>query len=931
MNRIQVSRSPQPRRRVPLFLTFGLLAFLAASACDCGAEPPGDDGGTPSGDSGQVDCPEGSEGCACLADDTCNTDLLCSAGTCAVCVWGSTGCPCTDTDTCDGNDTCDDVTSACREPTACENEGCAQHQVCTNPGGGDAACQAECETGWEWNAGTSSCDAVPSCNSADPGYLTCDEGVACVDDNAGVRCEGCDTGYVEFNNACVAEGSCGAYCGPGRNCQLPDDGGPALCLDCEEGYVYDSTNDVCIRRVTCDDLSCGVDQVCIAATPQADAECRDQANCPAGQVDPGTGSCVACVHCYSGANLKEGVTGIGNGGYADGSICVCELEEAWFQSVDGEVKRCDADGDGWVNDDLEPVLKRNNGDNPFADNQRCDVREVVQFELVADVSSVAGVQAQDTRVVTVDEILTQWNLPASSASLDSAGRRYVRLIEPEALDDPDLFEARYAASGDPQVYLRPYQGYTGTTITPPDAGVPDGGTAPDAGAPDPSLVLHHLTAAEVNPLTKWCSHDSDDLNLDTVRDVVQSHDVLPQDFDTAIALDNTPVFYRMTYFLELNRGYWRDRTAACSANGETPCHHAYVIKEKSRVAGPSDIDGLELGYVDRTENGFDGTHWQQCVRSRDPDYTGSNDADMPINMDFGAYSTDCTTATGSCLVETDVYGDGTVVTSPHVAYDGRAVRANAALVDKPVDLDATSGLARWPGMNHHSQFKCISSNPTQLDDDEKNGRSISVSHDFNDCKLEPRIVEPVSAGADAVNPRDPYLNCTQLSPYTAPQTSYNHWVSVLPNPSVADSLNTGYQGGCAVEGAEWSHLCAASAPGGRPSGAVNNHEATYGQLFCACGDNRTGATCEIGCPPAQTVSDSTGGGSAVEILAGELVYARTWVCAYPAASHATVTGSGGGTNYELVGEIPATGVPTAPLSGTAGDGTEYTLTAPPLR
>lgn len=911
-------RSPLPpssasRPRSTRLLTLGWLGLLPFAACIC--QPPTTDAGVPDGG---AECVLGEADCGCRSDDTCEQDLVCDNGTCETCTWGSRGCPCTAAGSCDNGDVCDDVGSECRAPTQCEFEGCAQHQLCDNPAGGDAVCLEECEGGYSWNAGTQSCDADPSCDPGDPGYVACDPGVACVDDANGVRCEGCLDGYVDVGGSCLPEDDCATFCGAGRDCVLGDGG--ATCGDCQTGYIYDSANDECVDRVTCDELSCGVDQICIAATPTTDAECRDAANCPTGQVDTGNGTCVPCVHCYDGANPLPGVTGIGNGGYSSGAICVCELEDNWFQSVDGEVKSCDADDDGWTNDDLLPVLQQNAGDNPFADEQRCHVREVTQFELVADVSTAAGVQATSTRVVPLSEVVSLYNLPGFAYQVDPAGRAYVRLFEPEILDVPELFELRYT-SNDPRTRLRNYGGHDGSTLPPPtDA---DGGILDAGGPPDNGLTLHRLTPAEANPLTKWCNHDGDDLNLDSISDATQSQDVLPQDFgDTVLA--STPLFYRMSYFLELNRGFWRDRTAECATNNEIPCHGAYVIREKARALGAADPEGLELGYVDRSENGLVADYWQDCARSRDPDYNGADQNNQPINMDFAAWHTDCTSTTGSCLVQTDVSGDGSLLTAPHVAYDGRVVRANAALVDRPVDLDS-NGQPRWPGMNHHSQFKCVSG-ATNLPAAQA-GRQVSGSYDLNDCRLEPRIVEGAASGADATNPRDPLLTCTQDENASVPNDGYNRWASLVLDPSVTGAST--YAGGCAVEGAEWSHLCAASPPGGKPSAAVNNHDATYGQLFCVCGDFRTGAVCEVGCAPDLAVSDSFGAGSAVQIVGGDLVYARNWVCLHPSASYGTATGSDGSSSYTLTGEVPATAVPTQVVSGSNGTST-FTLSAPPV-
>ena len=901
----------------PTGMRRGWLPAFAVALGLMGAGCPAAEGDPPPTDAGSVEeCPTGTVDCACNLDGTCATDLACEGAVCVDCIWGSTDCPCLASGGCGPDSVCDDAERTCRAPTLCENAGCAQHQLCSAAAGGDAVCSAACEPGYDFDASTVSCTATPTCTAGAPGTLTCGPGLQCVEDAQGARCEACQAGFVGFDGVCVPDTSCAAYCGPGRDCVLPTADFPAECRNCDAGFVLDDVADRCVDRITCSERSCGATEVCLEATAEADATCVDNGACPLGQVETSGGACVACVDCYDGDLPLPGVIGVGNGGIAAGSRCVCELEPGFFQSSDnGEVTVCDADGDGWVNQDLVAVLALNGGSNAFAAEQRCTVREVSQFELTADVASLPGARNRSTRVVTVSDLVVRHSLPPASVRRDGAGRSFIQLFEPEAIDVPELFLRRYDAL-DPAARLR---NYGGAATEPATAG----------------LSPHRLTAAEVNPLTKWCNHDKDDLNLDSIADVVQSHDKLPQTL-ASTTLEATPVLYRMSYFLELDRGFWRDRTADCGVD-EAPCHGAYVIREKSRAAGPGEADGFELTYVDRSTNGLAANHWQQCARSRDPDYDGVGGSTQ--NMDFATWSEDCVTQTGSCLVETTIGGGAR--TSAHVAYDGRTVRNNGTVGNKTVDDGDVAGVERWPGMNHHSQFKCVSASTTLPAGERERALDPDVDYDLNTCTLDPRIVQTVAAGVDVVNPRDPVLACTPSANAPLPVSEFNRWAALVPSSDIAATQASGYAGGCAVEGAEWSHLCAASSSDGSESAALNNVAASFGQLFCACGPNRSGAFCEVGCPDEQIFSNDVAGESPVEVVDGQFVNARRWVCAHPTAMPATfsadatasLSGPGGALvitpAYQLLAEVPGA-IVTPRLQGS-GNGTTYTLTAPPVR
>lgn len=870
---------------------FGVLLLLVAQACDCncGGEVPETDGGTD-----QPTCVAGTEGCPC-DENACGEDLICSNGECVACVFGTDGCPCEE-GTCQGGDVCDQTDGTCRQPTACEQAGCAQYQLCEQNPGEDALCLKECQDGYRFVQDTSSCVAIPSCDENDPGFVDCGPR-ECTAAEAGVTCGDCLDGFVEVDGECVAEG-CELLC-PGRECEEDSgaDGGPPVCGDCLPGFILDAAADECVDLVTCAEANCGPNEFCIEAQlPARNAECRQEASCPTGQVDDGTGACVACVACYNGTTPLEGVAGIANAGYAWGGKCVCDVEPGYFQEIEGgAVKACDADGDGWVNASLELTRQFQGGANPFNANHECTVRRIDRFELWSDDFQPGGIptSVRKEKVVTVDDLVAKYGL--SNVPRDDSGVAYVELLEPSSLDELAAFTERYTtAQSAVDGLLHNYGGHTDTL--------------PDAGPGDDDLPPHRLVASEANPLTKMCNHDDDDLNWDGVPDVEQSHDFVSAAQlrrDTGVA---SQVFYRMSYFIELNRGFYTDGAGGFGK---------YVIAEKARLADANDPLEFELALAYPDTGLTD--YWQICPRGRSPDYnTGLNDQppDWNINNDFASWYEECASdvggvSSGTCEVP-DANGRN------HVPYDGRALRTEGA--NPFAQADALSdGSQRWPGMNHSSQFKCVSFaatiNPPSSRDHRRppaNFSDNSKSYFLENCRLEPRTQSATPPGLDAANPADPGFACEALDPDLAPDAievgaltarpSQNFFVALEPRQRT--SINDEYRGGCIDEGIEWQHLCLVQS---EPTGGQY-----FGELFCSCGPSRAGPLCEHGCPDRYLFSDRQGNASTFELEG-------YWVCMVPTASDGTVLGTPG-TGYSIRGHVPAEVTPTEELCEPGADG-----------
>lgn len=850
-------------------LLVGLLGAVAIAGPGCSCDPPPDGDGDGDGDdddAGPDPCVPGTVDCAC--DDggggACGDDLVCEDDVCVACVFGTVGCPC-DAGAC-GDDVCDADTGVCRAPSECEQAGCAQRQLCTQEPGADAVCLPACEAGFEFDpADGGSCLALPSCDAVDPGY--CGDDRACAEGGvgggqAGDVCGDCDTGFIDVDGACVdnscagldCEGRLNRFCTEGAN-------GPA-CVDCQEGFVDDvaAPGGVCTALVTCESLNCQAPLECVFDSGNAVPQCREPSLCPDQQVQNSSGTCVACTACFQNGVAKDGVVGVGNGGIAFGSSCICALEDNAFQGVDGVVRSCDADGDGWVNSRLLTSLNLDgNPNNPLAANARCHVRVIDRVELRGD-----DFRPEFGGIATY-AVDAQRTVPISALNL---GIQTAKLYEPEETDDPTAFGLRYKLQGTPpEKLLRTY-----------------GLTAPVNDFAD--VVAGHLRAAEVNPLTKACNHDNDDLNLDGIADVAQIHGAFPAGTlgfgpDAAPAAD---VFYKFAYFLELAHSSFRDRTGAGvgNCNGAVPCFGALVIQEKLRapdVAVDPESLRLELTYADG-EN----AQWRTCQRGRDSSYPGAA-SNTAQNSDFAEWSEGCETTSGSCLV-----GSGS---ARHVAYDGRPPGANRTLEGVRADADE-NGEARFVGMNHASQFKCVSFDAAQNNVTPAR-RKPPEGAVFNDCRLDPRRSDP--ALTPEPNPADPFLACTTTTaePTGSAAASRNFWVALQHDEYASPG---GYTVGCISEGAEWGDLLCVVERNSTP-------DDRFGALFCGCGDSRAGLDCELSCPPPHVLSSRI-----ANVDTGEVE--GFFSCFVPAGSDGAVLSGGG---FTLTGAVPAFSSTTTEASG----------------
>lgn len=202
-------------------LTVALALLLLSSSAGCFEDPAATD--TDNGDeTGDEVCPDGSAGCDCYGNDTCDQDLECIDGLCKLpeCVAGSLNCDCYEGVCLTGllcmEGVCkpDDPMMGCQSVADCDANLCTQ---------GDALCGGTCQPGVGVQCPIgAACDGSSGSCSCDPGSKVC--GNACIPDSqccGDVDCgagSSCQSGFCTCDGGLVCDGQCiaGASCCPGE-------------------------------------------------------------------------------------------------------------------------------------------------------------------------------------------------------------------------------------------------------------------------------------------------------------------------------------------------------------------------------------------------------------------------------------------------------------------------------------------------------------------------------------------------------------------------------------------------------------------------------------------------------------------------------------------------------------------------------------------
>jgi hypothetical protein len=221
-------------------LRVGLILASLVLATGCFEDPNAGQTNTAasSSETGEPACPDGSAGCDCYGNNTCDAELLCEDGTCKLpeCVPGSLNCDCYQGE-CFAGLVCTDGT--CKPEQAlpgCESVADCDGNLCTQ---GDQTCEGMCVVGIEVQCPDgATCDPSAGSCACEPGSKLC--GDACIPDtqcctdsdcSVGSSCAGgfctCDGGLL-CAGQCIANAQCcpnevtnlDCMCGGQRTCSL---------------------------------------------------------------------------------------------------------------------------------------------------------------------------------------------------------------------------------------------------------------------------------------------------------------------------------------------------------------------------------------------------------------------------------------------------------------------------------------------------------------------------------------------------------------------------------------------------------------------------------------------------------------------------------------------------------------------------------------
>ncbi|MBT9558773.1 MAG: hypothetical protein IV100_22265 [Myxococcales bacterium] len=325
-----------------------ICAGSVCGACQVDAQCQADYGVTSICEAGActtVGCPEGSNGCACYPNDTCDSGL-CREGLCQACSEGADGCPCYPNDTCDAGECVSGTCYACppgRVDCPCDGGTCTEGRcvegTCAACSDGLVGC--ECSTGacTEGLCISGRCepcvDGVVGCDCTAAGTCTdgrCDDG----------QCVACDDGVVGC--PCAAEDAC-----PGARCVTGE------CVACADGLL----GCPCGAAGACDDGVCE-GGTCVACTPGV-LTCPCATVAAEGDVPCPGGRCVndVCEACTAGSLGCGCADGACDSGWCIGDVCtectqgasgcVCldnDTCAAGLQCVSGSCEPCPAGGTG---------------------------------------------------------------------------------------------------------------------------------------------------------------------------------------------------------------------------------------------------------------------------------------------------------------------------------------------------------------------------------------------------------------------------------------------------------------------------------------------------------------------------------------------------------------------------------------------------------
>ncbi len=695
-----------------------------------------------------VDCRRGEASCVCRTNNTCNTGLRCTGGACETCPAGQTGCPCSPGDTCGAGltcaagtcvaDTCVAGTSSCpcraTDPKCDDTQYCdgtSRCQACSNDIVGCPCVGGACAGATVCEPGVNLCRAPVTCATLQQNG-TCLPNQACTTPNGGdATCTAmtCNPQFKWNGTACVAclsldcamEPTCAAGDGGlGDTCAAQNRacstiGATAACGACLAGFTLNGTNQ-CVPVPRCGASTCALTEFCdTTGTPTCVA-----LPCPAGQAQGATNVCSACTRSCTGAGLSGRIWPF----RAGDDSCVCETLDNYYFSLgnNGEATLCDADNDGWVREEADVVRADVRALRP---NARCSFRAADRVRLVDESGMSIDVLSCTTGLVKTSMALPDGGLPNGGIGM---------LADGGLMALPDGGAA--CPAFDPLKLLETQR--NDIPLRPMGTPAPQYGSGVDAG--------RLLEAAELNSLTKACVSTAADYNDNLVDDISETQ-TNPRTGGGVTA--NRSKLETFAYFVELD--------SANFSNG------VLIIQERSRCSGTDlplryfNVDGGTA--LDPWQTNLDGgaasPYWRTCTRSRDTNYDLAN---PQPGFDFAQYSCDDTAA--GC----------NIIPPPHPGLvapvdPGLVLMRNHGVCDLKGGPPADG---RWRGMNHHSQFKCVSVVPNVAATYERVQTDFSptdggTGFTFNQCAAatcptpgDPSCSKPQGAGPQT---RQPVVNC----------------------------------------------------------------------------------------------------------------------------------------------------------------------------
>ncbi len=852
-------------------------------------------------------CTSDVTGCPCESDNTCLGDNYCDTDTtCTPCPDSDrpVSCSCSLSTDCETPGICDDGNKLCRDPLSCAAADCVAFQICDDQTGPEAFCVSEtCETGYQWNPITSTCDvlAPQSCTASGGGpsaeALACEalskgcaldgsQQVVCVDTcdtldctslnrdcvpaattDGDATCGDCTTGYVEEGSpaTCVVDTS--SNCSPSdpasivdecddRNmlCVYDSDSNSAACEGCFSGHVYDNDLNLCVEINACGTVVCEDTEFC--DYPQTGEPPSCTAGCPAGQAYNASDVCVDC----SSLVCEDGLFG-----RQIEDECACREDVFCAQQHDGtgdprcQINPC-PDGESTMDGSTCDACSLTCGDDegerarvwPFrtrSDLCLCETQPGYYWPLGGDSVPHLCDADQDGWINKTAE--NTYNV-AMNPIQDELGTAILANFRCE-LREIDRIVLINEYGQNREVGVCDGELYNWAPGDPPEE-------CEDDSENPPVSILAKVTLAEPDSI----------------------------DADNSMALDNTR-FYDY-HSRKLKAAEVNSLTKACvspnadyNMNSIEDLLEIQPLNKEEIVGSPTDGDLLMLfnshfielhttGYTEPANTLLSGTYWikerfrcsddfpmtyfvgrdrywEGCLRRRDADWDITKDR---TGIDFGA--TACDAADGTCPLvaplTTEEDDDADSVDDHDLcSYEAAGM---LPLTDEP-----------WLGMNHSSQFRCV-----QLNDGDELHRLTRTLlsggggvdyYDFNSCDAvdcsgqDAGCDETIPPGVGESQPSDPIFECKYITA-TEENVAYDT-VGLVAVTYEAGSSS--YGKGCinessgTVTGTQdtkgWSTLC----PGyiENPDGVMTSDNlANFGKLVCGCGAEYSGSSCEYSCP-----------------------------------------------------------------------------------